>query len=94
MGSLEHGTVKNVADGSVGRLHLFQAKLLHTGFVGRHGGTFDGYAVLFDGVGGVDGCLIIGLVAVFDSQVVILDVYLDVKQEAVYPLINLQMMRS
>ena len=72
-GLAEHDAAEDVADGAVRRLpHLLEAEFLHPGFVRGDGGAFDADAVLLDGFGGVDGDLVVGLVAVFHPEVVIL----------------------
>ena len=66
----EDHAAEDVADGAVRRLpHLLQAELLHPRFVRGDGGAFDADAELLDGVGGVDGDLVVGLVAVFDAEI-------------------------
>lgn len=42
--------------------------------IGRDGSALDANVVLLDGLGGVDGHLIVGLIAVRQAQVVVLDV--------------------
>src|SRR5207248_11103610 len=65
----EHGSVEDIADGAVGAFpHLFQAEFFYTRFVGRDGSAFNAYAVLFDGIGGIDGYLVVGLVAVLHAE--------------------------
>nr|GFD53224.1 hypothetical protein [Tanacetum cinerariifolium] len=74
-GLAEHGAIQNVADGAVGRLpHLLEAKFGHALLVGGDGGALNAHAVLLDGVGRVDGDLVIGLVTVLDAEVVVLDI--------------------
>ena len=69
-GFAEHDAAEDVADGAVRRLpHFLQAEFLHPGFVRGDGGAFDADADLLDGVGGVDGDLVVGGVAVFHSEV-------------------------
>lgn len=77
----ENGSIKDVTDGTVGRFpHLFKAKFLNACFIGRDGGTFDSNAVLTDGVGSINGNLVIGFVTVFDSEVEIFDVQVEVRE--------------
>jgi hypothetical protein len=57
-----------------GRLpHLLQVEFLHAVFIGRDRRALDADAVLLDGVGGVDRDLVVGGVAVFDREVVIIE---------------------
>ena len=66
----EHHTAQDVSNGAVRRFpHFLQAEFLHPAFVRGDGGAFDADADLLDGVGGVDGDLIVGLVAVLHPQV-------------------------
>ncbi|MHC2718602.1 hypothetical protein ACVMGE_001089 [Bradyrhizobium diazoefficiens] len=61
---------EDVADGAVRRLpHLLEVELLHPGFIRGDGGALDADADLLDRFGGVDGDLIVGVVAVFHPQV-------------------------
>lgn len=50
----------------------------HSGFVGCDGSTFNRHVVLLCGDGGVDGDLVISLVAVWQTQVVILQFHIDI----------------
>ena len=69
----EHGSVQDGADGSVGTLpHFLQVVFLHAGGVGGDGGTFNSHAVLFGGIGGINGYLVVGLIPVFQSKVIVL----------------------
>ena len=69
----EHGTVQDGADGSVGALpHFLQVVFLHAGGVGGDGGTFNSHAVLFGGIGGINGYLVVSLIPVFQSKVIVL----------------------
>jgi hypothetical protein len=68
----EDGAAEDVADGAVGRApHLLELELLHAAFVRRDGGAFHRDADFLGLVGGIDGDLIVGLVAVLDAEVVI-----------------------
>ena len=72
-GRTEHRAVQNGADGAVGALpHLGEVVLLHTLGVGGDGGTLYGHAVLFVGVGGVHGDLVLGFLAVDKAQIIVL----------------------
>src|SRR6185295_725498 len=71
----EDDAAEDVADGAVRRLpHLLQVELLDAGFVGGDGGAFDADAVRLDRLGGLDGDLVPGLVAVLDAEVEIEEV--------------------
>ena len=74
----EHDAAEDVPDRAVGRApHLLEAELLDAGLVGRDGGALDAHAVPLDRVGGVDRDLVVGLVAVLDRQVVVLQLDVD-----------------
>ncbi len=60
---------------------LLEVEFLHPRLVRRDGGAFDADAVLLDGVGGVDGDLVVGLVAVFHAEVEVLQVDVEVGQD-------------
>lgn len=77
-GFSKDGTVQDVSDGSVGAFpHLFEIELLDSGFVRGDGGTFDTNFALFDGVGGIDGDLIVGGVSMFDAEVEVLNIEVE-----------------
>lgn len=58
---------------------LLQLELLHTLLVRRDGGALDTNTVLLDGLSGLDRDAIIGLVAVLEPQVVVLEVNVQVR---------------
>ena len=73
-GLAEDDAAQDVADGAVGALpHLLEVELFDARLVGRDGRALDGDAVLLGGVGRVDGDLVVGLVAVLDAEVVVLE---------------------
>lgn len=53
----------------------------HSGLVWRDGSTFDRYAVFLCSQGGVDGDLVVGLVAVWQAQVKIFQLNINVSQD-------------
>ena len=59
--------------------HLLQAELLDPRLVRGDGGALDADAVPLDGVGRVDGDLVVGGVAVLDAEVVVLEVDVEVR---------------
>jgi hypothetical protein len=72
--------------------HLLQVEFLDARLVGRDGGALDAHAVLLDRVGRVDRDLVVGLVAVLDAEVVVLQVDVEVRQDQLLAM-NCQMMR-
>src|SRR5689334_14943553 len=78
----EHRTIQDVTDGAVGTLpHLFQLEFFNAVLIGGDGGAFDTDPVLPDGVGGIYGYLVIGLVAVLYAKVKIFYVYIHVRKD-------------
>lgn len=61
-----------------GKLTLLQLELFDSLLIGSNGGTLDTDRVLLDGLGGVDGDLIIGLVTVLEAEIVVLEVDVEV----------------
>lgn len=59
-------------------LTLLQLEFLNTGLIGRDGGALDSNAILLGSLGGVNGDLVVGLVTVFQAQVVVLQVDVEV----------------
>lgn len=53
----------------------------HSGFVGRDGGTFNRHMVLLSCQGRVDGDLVISLVAVRQTQVIVLQLDIHIGQD-------------
>ena len=65
-----------------GERHIFfQAELLDPRLVGRDGRAFDADPVLFDGVGRIDGDLVVAGVTAFDRQVVIEEIDAQIGQD-------------
>ena len=80
----DHAT-EDVADGAVGRFpHLFQAKLLDPLFVGRDRRAFHCNADFLGHLGAVDGDLIVGAVALFDAEVIIQKVEIEIGQDQLF----------
>jgi hypothetical protein len=76
----EDDAAQDVADRPVGRaVHALEAELLDPRLVRRDRRALDADAVLLDRVGGVDGDLVVGLVAVLDAEVVVLEVDVEVR---------------
>jgi hypothetical protein len=76
----EDGAAQVVPNGAVGRQpHLLELELLDALLVRGDGGALDADAVFLDGLGGVQGDLVVGLVAVGQAQVVVLEVDVQVR---------------
>lgn len=61
-----------------GKLTLLQLELLDTSLIGGDGGTLDTDLVLLDGLGGVNGDLVVGLVTVLETEIIVLQVDIEV----------------
>jgi|TARA_R110002003_G_scaffold111_1_gene9401 hypothetical protein len=69
-----------VSDGAVWRQpHLLQLEFLHSLLVWGDGRALDTDRVLLDGLGGVDGDLVVGLVTVLQTEIVVLEVNVEVR---------------
>ena len=78
----ENHTAKDVADGAIGRtIHPLQAEFLDPVFVRGNGGAFDADTVFLDRLGRVDGDLVVGAVALFDPEIIILQVDIEIGQD-------------
>jgi hypothetical protein len=78
----ENHAAKDVADSAIRRPpHLLQSELSDPILVRRDGGALDAHAVPLDRIGGVDGDLVVGRVAVLDGQVVVVKLNLEVRQD-------------
>lgn len=76
----EDDAAEDVADRAVRRLpHLLQLELLDATLVRRDRGAFYADAVLLDGVCGVDRHLVVSCITVFDAQVVIFEIEVEIR---------------
>lgn len=57
---------------------LLELELLNTGFIWGDGGTLDTDRVLLDGLGGINGDLVVGLITILESEIVVLEVDVEV----------------
>ena len=81
----ENDTPNYITESSVGRLpHLLQIEFLDSSFVRSDSSTFNTNFAGFDGFCGVDGYLVISRITVFDAQVVVLDVEVQVGEDELY----------
>lgn len=53
----------------------------HSGFVRGDGGTLDRYAVFLCGQGGIDGDLVVSLIAVWQTQVKVFQLHINIGQD-------------
>jgi hypothetical protein len=75
----EHSSIENGPDGSVrGFPHLLELEFSYSFLVWGNCGTFHSDFVLKDGISCVHSHLIVGLVSVFNAQVIVLKVHIDV----------------
>ncbi|OPZ14260.1 MAG: hypothetical protein BWZ06_01116 [Bacteroidetes bacterium ADurb.BinA261] len=72
----------NITNSSIRRFpHLFEAKFLHPSFIGSDCSTFDPYIISFNGFGCFHGNLIVGGIAIFDTQIIIFDIEIEIWQD-------------
>ena len=78
----EHHATQNVADRAVWRLpHLLQLELFNARFIGGDGSALNANAMLLDGLGCVDGDLVVCCVAVLDREVIILNLEVEIRRD-------------
>ena len=74
----EHCAVQDGTDGAVGAFpHFFQIILAHTGGIGGNRSALHRHLIFFCGICGINGHLIIRLIAVFQSKIIILGIQLN-----------------
>lgn len=59
-------------------LTLLQLELLNTSLIGSDGSTLDTDRVLLDGLGGINGDLVVGLITVLKTEIIVLEVDVEV----------------
>ena len=78
----EDDAAQNVPDSAVRRPpHLLQAELLNSSLIGSDRRALHANSVLLDGMSGIDRDLIVGLIAILDTQVVVLQIDIEVFQD-------------
>ena len=71
--------VQMIPDGTVGRQpHLLELELLDSLLIGCDGGALDTHRVLLDRLGSIQRHLVVGLVTVFQAEVVVLEVDVEI----------------
>lgn len=60
-------------------LTLLQLELLNSGLIGSDGGALDSDRVLLDGLGGINGDLVVGLITVLETEIIVLEVDIKVR---------------
>lgn len=79
-GFMENGIIEGVMDGFVrGELYLFEFEFFDMGFIGGNSGVFDINGVFFNSFSGVEGDFVIGLVMVFEVEIVVFEVDIEVR---------------
>lgn len=74
-GFSEDSTIEDVSDGTVGAFpHFFEVELLDSSFIRSDCGTLNTDLAFLNGIGSINGDLVVGCISVFDSKVEILDV--------------------
>jgi hypothetical protein len=83
-GLSEDGSIEVVSNGSIGTLpHLLKLELFDSGLIGSDGGALDADFAVFDGLGSIEGDFIVCLVSVFDAQIEVLDVEVEVGMDKI-----------
>mmetsp|Transcript_18496 Transcript_18496/g.13296 ORF Transcript_18496/g.13296 Transcript_18496/m.13296 type:complete len:332 (+) Transcript_18496:516-1511(+) len=76
----EDSSVKDVSNSTVRRSpHLLKLELFNTTLIRSNSGTFDTNLMLLDGVSGIDGDLIVGLITRGDTQVIVLGLKIKIR---------------
>ena len=87
----KHHAAENVADGAIGRFpHPLEPEFLHTGFVRRDRRALHADAELANGVGRLDGDLVVGVVAALDAEIEVAQIDVEIGQDQLFadPLPN------
>ena len=85
-GLAEDAAAEDVADRAVRRLpHLLEVEFLNSRFVRRDGRAFDADAMFLDRMGGIDSDLVVRCVAVFDREVVVQKVDVEIRLDQPLP---------
>lgn len=71
---------KRTSAAELNELTLLQVELLNTGLIGGDGGALDTNTVLLNSLGGINGNLVIGLITVLDTQIVVLEINIEIRQ--------------
>ena len=81
----EDRAVQNVAQSSVrAAIHTLKAEFLHPSLVRSDGRAFHPDAIQSDGVGRINRHLIIGLIAVFYSQIIIFQIDIEIGKDELF----------
>jgi hypothetical protein len=81
-GFSEDSTTQNITDSTVrAQPHLLQAEFLNTSLIRGDGGALNTNVVLLDGLGSINGNLIIRLVTVFHAKIEVLNVNIQVRED-------------
>ncbi len=76
------GAVQNVPDRAIGRApHLLEFEFFHPLLVGGDRRAFHANAILFDRIRGIDGDLIIRLVALFNAEIIVFQIDIKIGQD-------------
>src|SRR6478735_1441117 len=77
----KNSTIEDIPDSTIRAFpHLLQTKFFYTRFVRCNGGAFNAHAILFDSIGSINGNLVIGFIAVFNTEIVVFNVNVNIGQ--------------
>ena len=75
----EHGSIQDIAAGTIGAFtHLFEVELFYARLIRCNGCTLNAHTVLLDGIGGIHSYLVVGRIAVFNAEIEIFNIYVQV----------------
>jgi len=81
----EDGSVQDVSDGSIGGSpHLLQLEFFNSFLIRGNSGALDTDFVFLNSMSSINGDLVIGLISVFNAQIIVLNVKVNVGQDVLF----------